>query len=704
MRDPTVHLRGVVLPDVGDWRESVCVLAVTWGALLVAATEGLSLVGALSQELVRLTWAAWLMVIGLLVIRRHRLVTAVWTRLTSLSNSERAVLVGLMCIVILTGLVAWYAPPNTSDSMAYHMSRVVNWAQHQSVAHYATPTPHQLFQPPWAEFAILQLQLLSGSDRFANFVQWASMLGCLITTSLIARLLGGSVRTQILSAVFVGSLPMGVLQSTSTQNNYVVAFWLSAFALSVIWIWNHKGCPDWRQYALSGGCIGLAMCTKGTSYFFAAAFVVLLVSLHLRRWRLAWLPMLLLAGVVALLLNIGQFTRNQQLYGFPLGPVGEEAGAGYQVSSLQWNGVVSNIVRNVGMHLGTPVAPINDAIFDDISYLHEKLGIWLGSPVTSWPGKAFERSTVELSLHESTAGNLLAMLLLGSSLVLGLTAGIFSRDRRLLAYTLAWASGFVLYSALLRWHPWQTRLDLAWFVLGAPVVAVVLSRRPPPRAWIGVGVVLILCCAPLIIQRSQSVGLRELLLDSGLMLLAVLIIWLALRRPVIQRGIGRLAAAARAPIRRAARGGWAGLSGVLLLAAMPWVLLNETRPLVGPQTVLQVPRERQYFVVLPDLETPLTWAAAEATASGCQRIGLMISQDHWDYPLWVLLHGGHTPSHVRVQYVDVAGPSARLAESGSVCAIISTRELDKPELSTNGQHYARLDNRDVTSVAVFLQD
>jgi hypothetical protein len=52
----------------------------------------------------------------------------------------------------------------------------------------------------------------------------------------------------------------------------------------------------------------------------------------------------------------------------------------------------------------------------------------------------------------------------------------------------------------------------------------------------------------------------------------------------------------------------------------------------------------------------------------------------------------------------VAGPSARLAESGSVCAIISTRELDKPELSTNGQHYARLDNRDLTSVAVFLQD
>jgi hypothetical protein len=81
--------------------------------------------------------------------------------------------------------------------------------------------------------------------------------------------------------------------------------------------------------------------------------------------------------------------------------------------------------------------------------LHEKLGIWLGAAVTSWPGLAFERSTVEFARNQQLysfplgpigeesclstrvrRGNLLAIVLLGSCLVLGLTAGIFARARR----------------------------------------------------------------------------------------------------------------------------------------------------------------------------------------------------------------------------------------------------------------------------------
>jgi hypothetical protein len=40
----------------------------------------------------------------------------------------------------------------------------------------------------------------------------------------------------------------------------------------------------------------------------------------------------------------------------------KKGGAGYQVSALLWNGVVSNIIRNIGMHLATPIGPVNDAI------------------------------------------------------------------------------------------------------------------------------------------------------------------------------------------------------------------------------------------------------------------------------------------------------------------------------------------------------
>lgn len=47
----------------------------------------------------------------------------------------------------------------------YHMSRVAHWAQNRNVEHYPTPIVRQLFQPPWAEFAILQSYVLTGGAR-----------------------------------------------------------------------------------------------------------------------------------------------------------------------------------------------------------------------------------------------------------------------------------------------------------------------------------------------------------------------------------------------------------------------------------------------------------------------------------------------------------------------------------------------------------
>ena len=56
------------------------------------------------------------------------------------------------------------------------------------VAYYPTHIQWQLYQGPWTEFAILQLQVLSGSDRFASLVQWACMLGSTLGVSLMGAL------------------------------------------------------------------------------------------------------------------------------------------------------------------------------------------------------------------------------------------------------------------------------------------------------------------------------------------------------------------------------------------------------------------------------------------------------------------------------------------------------------------------------------
>lgn len=137
-------------------------------------------------------------------------------------------------IALTVGLIAIVAPPNNWDSMTYHMPRVVHWIQHHSVAHYPTSYTPQLYQPPWAEFTIMHFQILSSSDRFANLVQWFSMVGSLIGVSLIARDLGADLRGQVLSIVVAATIPMGSLQASNTKNDYVVSFWLVCFVHYVI--------------------------------------------------------------------------------------------------------------------------------------------------------------------------------------------------------------------------------------------------------------------------------------------------------------------------------------------------------------------------------------------------------------------------------------------------------------------------------------
>jgi 4-amino-4-deoxy-L-arabinose transferase-like glycosyltransferase len=84
-----------------------------------------------------------------------------------------------------------------------------------------------------AEYVTLHRQLLSGGDRLANLPQWFASMGSLFVVSLIAARLGATARGQALAALFCATLPMGILQSTSTQNDFVVAYWLACLVALV---------------------------------------------------------------------------------------------------------------------------------------------------------------------------------------------------------------------------------------------------------------------------------------------------------------------------------------------------------------------------------------------------------------------------------------------------------------------------------------
>ena len=82
-------------------------------------------------------------------------------------------------VVIVTGIVAWFAPPQTWDFA--NLPHEPRGALGSAVLcePFATGIETQNSRPSLAEFGILQTYVLSNGDRFANFVEWSAMIGSL---------------------------------------------------------------------------------------------------------------------------------------------------------------------------------------------------------------------------------------------------------------------------------------------------------------------------------------------------------------------------------------------------------------------------------------------------------------------------------------------------------------------------------------------
>ncbi|HZY87830.1 MAG TPA: glycosyltransferase family 39 protein [Gemmataceae bacterium] len=484
----------------GGARAAFLAAALTWGVFVVALTEGLSLFGLLTRNALAVGWAAAALAAaaalrGAPAVRRP---SARPDWVAGLFAAAAAAVLGVTLVVALA------APPNTYDAMTYHLARVAHWAQDRAVGFYPTHCPRQLHMPPWAEYALAHLLLLAGGDRPANLVQWFSTAGAVLGVSLLAARLGAGPRGQAFSALFCATLPMGVLQASSTQNDAVLAFWLVCLAYHVLRL--HKR-PAWGNALGAGAGLGLALLTKGTAYLFAAPLVAWLLFAWLWRYRgRAWAP-LAVAGLLALALNLPHYGRNWRLYGSPLGPGAEHAGRfPYRNQVISAAALASNVLRNLALHLRLPSRQVNRAVEGQVIALHGLLGLGADDPRTTWAALPFrltsdtERDQRLLARHEDHAANLPHLLLVGLGAAAGLW-GAAGRPGRAAGLGAAVLLASLLFCLLLRWQPWHSRLHLPLFVLCSPLVAVGLGRLRPAGAT-GAAALLLAWSWPFLVENA----------------------------------------------------------------------------------------------------------------------------------------------------------------------------------------------------------
>ncbi len=578
-----------------SWRVSFLSGAVVWGTMLVLMTEVLGLFHCIAFWPMLGSWvAAALGSAAFCLGPRSRTRKAGGGRNTIAQPPgqpvlRRIVILTLAAVVGALLLIALVSPPNNWDSMTYHLSRVQHWIQDRSVEHYPTHIVRQLFMSPFAEFVVLHLQVLSGGDRLANLVQFLSMIGCLSGVSILAGRLGAGKAGSLLAAVLCATVPMGILQSTSTQTDYVVAFWLTSFACLLFAL---REAPSLWNYALAGGSLGLTVLTKPTALIYAFPLVVwaMVISVRALGWK-TWKPALLVPAAF-LLLNAGYFSRNVELFGSVLGrdvAVSDNHVINAANETITLPLLLSNMARHLSVHLGTPSERLNAAIRETVERFHDVLGVSPNDPRTTIARYKFEIPSMN-SRHEDEAGNPAHLILIGAAMAVFLASRRFPKRSLPGVYLLCLIAAFPLFCACVRWQPWASRLHLPLFVLFCPFVAFVgeacLSARP-----------------------------------AHLFMIA------------------------------------------LLLLSLPWVLLNRSRPMIGRENIFNSSRMSLYFANNPDLFGRYASVADALRIGRCGRVGLVMGENDWEYPLWVMLReGAHAP--VLIEHVDVKNVSAGLARRG----------------------------------------
>lgn len=593
------------------WRHGVVVATVTCGLLTASFIEGLSFAGLLGPLSLLGCWLAACFGAFAILLRTGGLSGLDWNPSRDLRETPNGTLIGVCgVIVLLVGVTAVIAPPLTVDAMVYHMPKVFFWLQNGSVDLFPAGAFQQLLAPG-AEYQILQWSLFTGSDVLANVPQWMGMALSAICASLICKELGGNSFAQVIAALFVVTIPEGILQASGAKNDYVLTGWILAAAY---WTLRFRHHPDRLGAFFWGASIGLGVLTKATAFPFLPALVLggLWAGYQAVKDGLATRRSILRHGLVlaavAIALNVPQLTRNFTVFHTLWGRSEIEPGSPCDHANRRLGlGVVwSNAVRGLALHASTASPAWNAAILTKATALVELAGEKTNDPTTTWCGTTFELPPPRR--NEIYAGNTFHMLGVAIVFILGFLLPSF---RRRFPHSLAYATlivfAFAIFCGLLQWQPWHTRFHVAYFAATAPFVGLVLAEMMPS-------------------VLAQT------------------------------------------------------FCGFWLLYAGPYVLLNETRPLLGPDSIFGRDRADVAFNDRNYHTFPFRKAAEVALRGNCSRIGLVNITDGYDYPMMTTLR--QSRPNVLIKYTKPMAETVRFERAStkwSPCAVICIGCGNKPE-------------------------
>jgi hypothetical protein len=428
--------------------------------LILASTEGLSLLNSFNYLGLFIFWSVVALILAMLILKNRRYLQCTKRELTHLIQGNKTFSIILSIFLVLICFQGLIYPPNNWDSMAYHLGRIVHWVANSNVDTYPTHIYRQIYDPPFAEFWVAQVCILSRTDLFASSVQLLFTIGSLACIIGICREFNFSKIATFIAFVFAFTTPEILLQSSSTQNDVVESFFILSSILFLIKAYKTETTNNTLLGALSAG---LAILTKGTAYIYLPLVFLFFGAFYfikaIKNKRYNFLLKIAFIPVIILSINLGYYYRNYKLTDKALGIPNEN----YFNESMSGKKAFLLVIKNMALHWAvTPlVHPLTHITDNVVKELHEMLGEDLGDPENNYA----PFSMGGIRHHEDNASNFPQVVMIIISLVLFIK---YKRYKTIAALLFLFPLlEFVLFSLVLKYQPWHSRLQTPMFFMFA---------------------------------------------------------------------------------------------------------------------------------------------------------------------------------------------------------------------------------------------
>jgi 4-amino-4-deoxy-L-arabinose transferase-like glycosyltransferase len=405
-----------------------------------------------------------LFLLAMVFVYRKRLVLR-----KSLFQKVNFITILISSLLTLTFIQGFFSAPSTTDSMVYHLTRMMYWVQEKTVFQSVIRNPHD-FMPPFAEYLFLHLYLLVGSDRLLFLSQWLAYAGLILLSGQITVLLGATPKLRWTTILLVATLPIALLEATSTQTDMVATF-LVLLLLQITLLCQKK--LRMIDGVVIGVVVGLGMLVKpSTAIFMLIPLGNLVIANRKKMLKMVFFGLIAISTFVAL--QWPYYTQNKRLFGNFLGEKVTNGNSIYTNTQFSFSITLSNVIRNILINIPVPIW--NNQANQVVEGFYQILKISTNDPRNTFPDTYFSVQKM-LYPQEDIVANPIHILIVFSTLSLFFVrrkAGKMDVDVKNIFFLSILS--LTIFSVLLKWQPFHSRLLMPFYIIGTIVGAIALSK------------------------------------------------------------------------------------------------------------------------------------------------------------------------------------------------------------------------------------